>query len=114
MGRLAAPATMLRWHRDIVRRRWARLSCRGHSGRPPTRRNVRSVVLRLARENEPWGYSRIHGELVALGIAVVPSTVWQFLKKAHERIVPSAADHTRAPRPPPSAALSERKHVRFP
>src|SRR5450755_3392726 len=74
-GRLAAmrlivtPATILRWHRDIVRRRWARLSRRGRSGRPPVRRNVRSVVLRLARENESWGYRRIHGELAALGIA---------------------------------------------
>src|SRR5712691_7148759 len=51
---LVTPATILRWHRDIVRRRWARLS-RRRPGRPPTRRNVRSVVLRLARENESWG-----------------------------------------------------------
>jgi len=74
VGRLAAirlivtPATILRWHRDIVRRRWARLSRRGRSGRPPVRRTVRSVVLRLARENESWGYRRIHGELAGLGI----------------------------------------------
>ena len=87
-GRLAAmrlivtPATILRWHRDIVRRRWAWLSCRGRSGRPPTRRNVRSVVLRLARENESWGYRRIHGELAAPGITVAPTTVWQILKDA--------------------------------
>src|SRR5580700_2167157 len=68
-GRLAAmrlivtPATILRWHRAIVCRRWAWLSRRGRSGRPPVRRNVRSVVLRLARENESWGYRRVHGEL---------------------------------------------------
>src|ERR1022692_2224346 len=80
--RIAPPATILRWHRDIVRRRWARLSRRGRSGRPPTRRNVRSVVLRLARENESWGYRRVHGELAALGIKVAPSTVWQILKDA--------------------------------
>ena len=79
---IVTPATILRWHRDIVRRRWARLSRRGRSGRPPTRRNVRSVVLRLARENESWGYRRIHGEFAALGIAVAPSTVWQILKDA--------------------------------
>jgi transposase len=87
-GRLAAmrlivtPATILRWHRDIVRRRWARLSRRGRSGRPPVRRNVRSVALRVARENESWGYRRIHGELAGLGIIVAPSTVWQILKNA--------------------------------
>ncbi|MBO0876116.1 MAG: transposase [Pseudonocardia sp.] len=45
----------MRWHGDIVRRRWARLSRQGRSGRPATRRNVRSLVLRLARENESWG-----------------------------------------------------------
>src|ERR1022692_3734414 len=56
---IVPPATILRWHRDIVRRRWARLSRRGRSGRPPTRRNVRSVVLRLARENESRGYRRV-------------------------------------------------------
>jgi putative transposase len=46
------------------------------------RRDVRSVVLRLARENESWGYRRIHSELAGLGIAVAPSTVWQILKDA--------------------------------
>jgi len=87
-GRLAGlrlivtPATILRWHRDIVRRRWARLSGRGRSGRPPVRRSVRSVVLRLARENASWGYRRVHGELAALGIRVAPSTVWQILRDA--------------------------------
>ena len=82
MRLIVTPATILLWHRDIVRRRWARLSRRSRSGRPPTRRNVRSVVRRLARENESWGYRRIHGELAALGITVAPSTVWQILKDA--------------------------------
>ena len=82
MRLIVTPATILRWHRDIVRRRWARWSRRGRSGRPPVRRDVRSVVLRLARENESWGYRRIHGELAGLGIAVAPSTVWQILKDA--------------------------------
>jgi hypothetical protein len=45
-------------------------------------REVRSVVLRLAWENESWGYRRIHGELAGLGIAVAPSTVWQILNDA--------------------------------
>jgi putative transposase len=79
MRLLVTPGTVLRWHRDILRRRWAR---RSRSGRPPVRRNVRSVVLRLARENESWGYRRIHGELAGLGITVAASTVWQILKSA--------------------------------
>jgi putative transposase len=75
MRLIVTPGTVLRWHRDIVRRRWARRSRHGRSGRPPVRRNVRSVVLRLARENESWGYRRIHGELAGLGITVAASTV---------------------------------------
>jgi putative transposase len=54
---IVTPGTVLRWHPGIVRRRWARRSRHGRCGRPPVRRNVRSVVLRLARENESWGFS---------------------------------------------------------
>jgi putative transposase len=82
MRLIVTPGTLLRWHRDIVRRRWARRSRQGRSGRPATHRKVRPVVLRLARENESWGYRRIHGELAGLGITVAPSTVWQILKDA--------------------------------
>ncbi len=82
MRLIVTPGTIVRWHRDIVCRRWARMSRQSRSGRPATRRNVRSVVLRLARENESWGYRRIHGELTGLGITVAPSTVWQILKSA--------------------------------
>ena len=82
MRLIVTPGTILRWHRNIVRRRWARRSRQGRPGRPPVRRNIRSVVLRLARENESWGYRRIHGELAGLGIIAAPSTVWQMLKNA--------------------------------
>ena len=47
-----------------------------------TRRNIRALVLRLARENPEWGYRRIHGELAGLGLKVAASTVWEILKKA--------------------------------
>ena len=82
MWLIVTPGTILRWHRDIVRRRRARRSRQGRCGRPPTGRNVRSVVLRLAQENESWGYRRIHGELAGLGVTVAPSTAWQILKDA--------------------------------
>jgi putative transposase len=82
MWLIVTPGTILRWHQDIVRRRWDRRSRRGRSGRPATHRRVRSEVLRLARENESWGYRRIHGELAGLGITVAPSTVWEILKRA--------------------------------
>jgi len=79
---LVTPDTILRWHRDVVRRRWAARSMRGRTGRPATRRNVRALVLRLARENPAWGYRRIHGELAGLGVKIAASTVWEILKKA--------------------------------
>ena len=82
MRLIVTPGTILRWQRNIVRRRWARRSRRGRSGRPATHRKVRSVTLQLARENESWGYRRIHGELAGLGITVAPSTVWRILKDA--------------------------------
>jgi putative transposase len=64
---LVTPDTIVRWHRDIVRRRWAARSEPGKAGRPATSRDIRALVLRLARENPEWGYRRIHGELAGLG-----------------------------------------------
>src|SRR5450755_2824249 len=77
---LVTPDTILRWHRDIVRRRWATRSMRGRTGRPAIRRNIKALVLRLARENTEWGDRRIHGELAGLGVKVAASTVWEILK----------------------------------
>src|SRR6266568_979368 len=80
MRLLVTPDTILRWHRDIVRRRWAARSMSGKIGRPVTRRNIQALVLRLARENPGWGYRRIHGELAGLGVKIAASTVWGILK----------------------------------
>lgn len=79
---IVAPQTILRWHRDIARRRWAAKSRHKQPGRPRTHRNIARQVLRLDRENPNWGYRRIHGELAGLGIQVAPSTVWEILTKA--------------------------------
>ena len=80
MRLLITPDTILRWHRDIVRRRWAVRSTSGKIGRPVTRRNIKALALRLARENPEWGYRRIHGELAGLGVKVAASTVWEILR----------------------------------
>ena len=79
---LVTPDTILRWHRDIIRRRQAARSKRGRTGRPATRRTIRALVLRLARENPGRGYHRIHGELAGLGVKVAASTAWEILKNA--------------------------------
>jgi len=80
MRLIVTPGTILRWRRDLLRRRWAATS--KPKGRPSIRRNIRALVLRMARENDAWGYRRIAGELAGLGIKVAPSTVWAILKKA--------------------------------
>ncbi|WP_297550794.1 helix-turn-helix domain-containing protein [Amycolatopsis sp.] len=72
---IVTPRTLLRWHRDLLRRSWARRSRPRRPGRPPTHHKIRALVLRLTRENPNWGYRRLHGELATLGIKVAPPTV---------------------------------------
>jgi Transposase./Integrase core domain. len=72
------PETLLRWHRELVARRWSYPS-RG-PGRPPIAASTVELVLRLAHENPRWGYQRIAGELKNLGIAVSPTTVRKLLR----------------------------------
>ena len=78
-GRFVQPATLLRWHRDLVRRRW---SYPHRRGRPGVALEIGDLVLRLARENPTWGYRRIHGELCCLGFRIGASTVWAILHRA--------------------------------
>jgi putative transposase len=79
---------ILRWRRDLVRRRWAARSRHGKTGRPATRLSIKALVFRLARENPEWGYRRIHGELAGLGVKVAASTAWEILKNARIDPVP--------------------------
>ncbi|MBW8088861.1 transposase [Streptomyces hygroscopicus subsp. hygroscopicus] len=86
---LVRPDTVLRWHRDLLRRRHAATCVPKRRGRPRTIRSIRALVLRLARENASWGYRRTHGELAALGIKVAASTVWEILR---EHGIPPASE----------------------
>jgi putative transposase len=74
-----SPVTLLRWHRQLVARRWT--YSRRTVGRPRTNRGISQLALRMARENPTWGYRRIHGELVGLGITLAPSTIWAILRR---------------------------------
>lgn len=91
---LVRPDTILRWHRDLLARRHAAQSRPKRPGRPRTVRSVRALVLRLAKENPRWGYRRIHGELLVLGIKVAASTVWEMLKQAGIDPAPERARST--------------------
>jgi putative transposase len=79
---LVRPDTVLGWHRDLIAARHARASRPKRVGRPRSVRSIRVLVLRQARENGSWGYRRIHGELLVLGLKVAASTVWEILKDA--------------------------------
>ncbi len=98
---LVRPDTVLRWQRDLLARHHAARSRPRRPGRPRTVRSIRQMVLRLARENHGWGYRRIHGELLVLGIKAAASTGWEILHDAGidpapERISTTWADFLRS------------------
>jgi len=75
------PATILRWHRHLVARKWT-FSERRRPGRPSTGVSIKTLIVRMARENPAWGHRRIQGELARLGHAIAASTVWEVLHAA--------------------------------
>jgi transposase len=82
MRLLVRPETVLRWHRDLIRRRRAARSRPKRLGRPTDRASIRVLVLRLVRDNLSWGYRRVHGELLVLGVKIAAFAVWEILKDA--------------------------------
>ncbi len=72
------PDTLLRWHRDLVRKKW---TCPRLPGRPRIPAGTVQLVVRLARKNPTWGYRRIHVELVQMGIPLAPPSVWAVLRR---------------------------------
>jgi transposase InsO family protein len=77
---IVAPSTLLRWHQELVRRKWTYK--RKRLGRPPIDPALGALVCRMARENPRWGYMRIKGECRKLGIAVAATTVKKVLRAA--------------------------------
>jgi hypothetical protein len=94
-----SPQTLRRWHRALLQGNRRRRSRR--PGRPPLAAETRSLILRLARENPRWGYMRIQGELLKLGINVSATTIATALRvsrlgPAPRRIAPSWSEFLRA------------------
>ena len=95
VGLLVTPDTLLRRHRDLVRRRWTYPHDRG--GRPRINADLRDLVVRLARENPRCGYLRIVGELERIGLIASASTVRRILANARLPGAPRRADLARIP-----------------
>jgi putative transposase len=77
---LVSPETLLRWHRRLVARKWPRPQ--RLPGRPALDPEVRDLILRLGKENPRWGYMRIRGELLKLGVKVSATTIATVLRRA--------------------------------
>jgi putative transposase len=76
---LVRPDTVVRWHRETLRRRWTRQSARNRVGRPRTDAAIRRLVRTMAAANPLWGAPRIHGELGKVGVEVSERTVSRLL-----------------------------------
>jgi putative transposase len=81
IGCLFTPDTLLRWHRELIARKWDYSKRREKKpGRPPTPEEIVQLVLQMARENPSWGYDRIQGALANLGHQISDQTVGNILK----------------------------------
>jgi putative transposase len=75
------PQTLLRWHRELVRRKWTYHRNAG-AGRPALTDDLRELILRMGRENPRWGCVRIRGELAKLGIRVSAAAIRTLLRRS--------------------------------
>ena len=88
---LVTRTTLLRWHRDLVRRRWTYPHRHGRRGLDPS---VVDLVLRMARENPRWGYQRIAGECTNLGVAVSATSIRNILRRHRLGPAPRSPERT--------------------
>jgi len=78
---VARPETILAWYRKLVARKFDGSKARRSPGRPRIKREVEQLIVRMAKENDDWGYDRIVGALANLGYKVCDQTVGNVLQR---------------------------------
>ena len=73
---LIKPETILHWQRNLIKRFWIFPSYKTRSGRPPVPAWIKNLILEMKNRNMHWGYKRIQGELLKLGIELDKKTIW--------------------------------------
>ena len=105
---LFKPDTLLKWHRELVRRKWT-FKKKASLGRPPMSAEVEALLLRLAHENPTWGYGKLEGERGKLGYDIGRSTIRAVLKR--RRVPPAPERGTHGSRWRPLLAHSKNEMV---
>ena len=85
LAKIVRPDTLLRWHRELIARKWDHSDKRQSVGRPRIRQQIVDLALRMAQENPSWGYDRIQGALANLGFHISDPTVGNILKAPRHR-----------------------------
>jgi putative transposase len=80
-GMLVQPETVLGWHRELVRRRWAAFGRRRGPGRPGLDAGIQKLILQVAKDNPGWGCVRVRGELLKLGHVVSATAIRKLLRR---------------------------------
>jgi len=93
-GMLVQPETVLRWHRELVRRKWAAFGRRRGPGRPSLDPEIQNLILQMAKDNPRWGCVRVRGELLKLGHVVSATTIRNLLRRNRVGPAPLRSQHT--------------------
>jgi putative transposase len=78
---IVTPETILRWHRELIAKKWDYSKCRKKVGRPTIEKEVVELLIQIAKENPSWGYNRIQGALANLGYKISDTVIGNILRK---------------------------------